>query len=116
MEELKLNERGAQIGEKVRSHMESLKSRCSVIADVRGLGAMIGIELCHGGDPRRPAGELVKRVTELCREQSLLVLPASVFGNVLRILSPLVITDEELDRGLNIMEAAILKAVEEAKI
>jgi len=113
MEELKLNARAVVIGDKVRSRMEALRRKCALIADVRGLGAMIGIEFCHDGDPRKPAGALVGRVTALCREKGVLVLPASSWGNVLRVLSPLVITDDELDRGLDVMEEAILKAASE---
>jgi 4-aminobutyrate aminotransferase/(S)-3-amino-2-methylpropionate transaminase len=111
MERLGLNERAQVIGEAVRSRMEALRARCPYVADVRGLGAMIGVEFCHGGDPRKPAGDLVKAITALCRENGVLVLPASSFGNVLRVLSPLVIEDAELERGLDVMEKAILEAV-----
>ena len=110
MERLGLNERAAAIGETVRSRMEGLRSRCPLIADVRGLGAMVGVEFCHDGDPRRPAGEFVKAITARCREKGVIVLPASSFGNVLRVLSPLVISDDELERGLDAMESAILEA------
>ena len=72
---------------------------------------MIGIEFCYDGDPRKPAGDLVKRITAICRENNVLVLPASSHGNVLRVLSPLVINDTDLNRGLDVMEAAILEAV-----
>lgn len=113
MEELSLNDRAMKIGETVRGRMEILRDRCDAIADVRGLGAMIGIEFCHDGNPRKPAGDLVKRITTICREHGVLVLPASSYGNVLRVLSPLVIGDAELNRGLDVMEAAILEAAAE---
>ncbi len=115
MEELGLNERAMEIGDTVRARMEKLRERCDLIADVRGLGAMIGIEFCHDGDPRRPAGDLVKRITAICREKGVLVLPASSYGNVLRVLSPLAIDDSTLERGLDVMEAAILEATAEER-
>ena len=59
MEQENLNARGVQVGEKVRSRFEALQQKCDVIADVRGLGAMIGMEFCHDSDPNKPAGEVV---------------------------------------------------------
>ena len=98
MEELDLNARAERIGATVRGRVERL----------RGLGAMIGLELCHGRDPTRPATEVTQAVLTSCRERGLLVLPASRHGNVLRVLSPLVIEDRDLERGLDILEEAIL--------
>jgi 4-aminobutyrate aminotransferase-like enzyme len=72
---------------------------------------MIGVEFCHDRDPRKPAGDLVKQITAICRDNGVLVLPASSYGNVLRVLSPLVIDDAELKRGLDVMESAILEAI-----
>lgn len=108
MEELDLNARGAAIGETIRARFEVLKGRSDLVADVRGLGAMIGIELCHDGDPRRPAGEAVAAVTAACRERGVLVLPAGPHGNILRVLSPLVIEDDDLEFGLNTIVEAVL--------
>lgn len=102
-----------RVGSRVRSRLESLRERSKLVADVRGLGAMVAAEFCHDGDPERPAGEVVARATALCRERGLLVLPASAYGNVIRILSPLVIDDAELNRGLDILEASVLDAEKE---
>ncbi len=102
-----------RVGSRVRSRLNSLRDKCDVIADVRGLGAMVAAEFCHGGDPERPAGDVVSRATALCRERGVLVLPASAYGNVVRILSPLVIGDAELDQGLDVLETAVLDAVKE---
>lgn len=110
MEELGLNDRAIEIGQIVRDRMEKLSEKNDLIADVRGLGAMIGIEFCHDGDPRKPAGDVVKQITAICRENGVLVLPASSHGNVLRVLSPLAIDDETLNRGLDVMEGAIAQA------
>jgi 4-aminobutyrate aminotransferase/(S)-3-amino-2-methylpropionate transaminase len=114
MEELDLNARGAAIGQTIRARFDELKARSDLVADVRGLGAMIGIELCHDGDPTRPAGEAVAAVTAACRAKGVLVLPAGPHGNILRVLSPLVIDDEDLEFGLNAIIEAVLAVSEPA--
>lgn len=107
IEELQLNARGAEIGEKIRARFEVLREEVDVVADVRGLGAMIGLELCWDRDPRRPAGDAVTAITAACRERGVLVLPAGPHGNVVRVLSPLVISDDDLEKGLSAIEDAV---------
>ncbi len=108
MEELDLNARGTVIGAQVRTRFEALQGKSDLVADVRGLGAMMGMELCWDGDPARPAGEAVAAVTAACRRRGVLVLPAGPHGNIIRVLAPLVISDEDLDRGLTAIEEAVL--------
>jgi len=103
-----LLERATAIGERVRGRFERLREASDLVGDVRGLGAMVALELCHDRDPRRPAGDAVQAVTAACREQGVLVLPAGRNGNVLRILAPLVISDGDLERALDVLEAAVL--------
>ena len=103
MEELDLNERAMRIGDTLRSRFEDLKDRVEAVTDVRGLGAMIAIELCEDGDETKPATAMVKAVIDDCREQGLLIIAAGVSGNCIRTLVPLVITDEQLHRGLDIL-------------
>ncbi|MGP1345415.1 MAG: aspartate aminotransferase family protein [Phycisphaerales bacterium] len=103
MEELGLNERSERCGRAIRGAFESLGEDVLEVTDVRGLGSMMAIEFCEGGDPSRPAGELVKRIVGACRDRGLLVISAGVDGNVIRVLAPIVIGDEELERGLGIM-------------
>jgi 4-aminobutyrate aminotransferase/(S)-3-amino-2-methylpropionate transaminase len=107
MEELNLNQRAEHIGRVVRSRFEALAARVPSVTSVRGLGAMMAVELHDGGDPQRPATETVKQIIAACRENGLLVIPAGVHGNVIRVLSPLVITDEQLARGLDILEESV---------
>lgn len=110
MEELQLNRRAQVIGETVRARFTALQDRCPAIADVRGIGAMIGVELVEDGDPSRPAGALVKEVQLAALARGVLMIAAGTHGNIIRILSPLVISDEDLDTGLTILEEEILAA------
>ncbi len=110
MEALDINERGARVGRTIRARFEKLKERSTLVGDVRGLGAMIGLELCYDRDPARPAKEAVTAVTAACLARGVLVLPAGPHGNVLRVLSPLVISDTDLARGLDAIEEAVLAA------
>jgi len=114
MEKQDLNRRAASVGEIVRARFEKLRERCDVVADVRGLGAMIGLECCYDRDPSRPATEVVKIAAARCREEGVLVITAGPFGNVIRVLSPLVISDDDLSRGLDVLERALIGAASEA--
>ena len=103
MEELDLNARATSIGKTLRDRFEALQEACKAVTDVRGLGAMVAIELAEGGDPTRPATGLVKAVIDDCRSKGLLIIAAGVSGQCIRTLVPLVITDEQLQRGLDIL-------------
>jgi 4-aminobutyrate aminotransferase/(S)-3-amino-2-methylpropionate transaminase len=109
MEELDLNARARVIGDTIRSRLEALRPSTPAVVDVRGLGAMIGIELAEDGDVNRPATDATKRIVKACLERGLLIITAGIYANIIRILSPLVITDEELDRGLSILEEEVLR-------
>ena len=112
MEELKLNARANDIGRQVTSQFQRLQAQYPQwIGDVRGLGAMIGIEFVKDGDPHEPATELTAAILKSCHERGLLVLGAGIYGNVIRFLAPLVITDEQLNRGLEIVADEVGKAV-----
>ncbi len=111
MEELDLNARAERIGTVIRDRFESIALRVPEVSDVRGLGAMMAIEFSEPGDPTRPAKALVTQIIDRCRDNGLLIIPAGVLGNVIRVLSPIVITDEELDRGLDIFEDAVTTLV-----
>lgn len=110
IQEENLCARADEIGSIVRKRFLELSKKSDLVADVRGLGAMMAIELCEGGDPNEPATEVTKHAIALCLERGVLVLKAGPFANILRILTPLVITDAELTHGLDIIECAILEA------
>ncbi|GII33361.1 4-aminobutyrate--2-oxoglutarate transaminase [Planotetraspora mira] len=104
IEQDKLVERAAHIGEIMLPRLRSLQERFGIVGDVRGRGAMTAIELVVPGtkDPL-PAGPIAAR----CHAEGLLVLTAGTYGNVLRFLPPLVIPDHLLEEGLSILERAI---------
>jgi 4-aminobutyrate aminotransferase/(S)-3-amino-2-methylpropionate transaminase len=101
--------RARRIGERVRARFENLRSRCRAVPDVRGLGAMMALELSVGGDPHRPDAKLTGEVLAAAFSRGLIALSSGVHGNVIRVLSPLVISDEDLDLGLTILEEELLR-------
>lgn len=111
IEEEGLCARAEIIGAHVRTRFLELKEKCSLVADVRGVGAMMALELCHNGDINEPATAITQETVARCRELGVLVITAGPFGNILRILSPLSISDAELDRGLEVIESSLLLAV-----
>jgi 4-aminobutyrate aminotransferase / (S)-3-amino-2-methylpropionate transaminase / 5-aminovalerate transaminase len=100
-------ERGAAIGETIRARMTAWQDRFDEIGDVRGLGAMLAIELVHDRGSKNPAPELVSAVCEDAFGNGLLLLHAGVYSNVIRVLCPLTITDPELDEALGVWERAL---------
>lgn len=109
IDELGLNQRSEQIGAVIRERFESIGKRVPEVRDVRGLGAMMAIEFCEDGDESRPATAMVKKIIDGCRERGLLIIAAGVDSNVVRVLCPIVITDEQLARGLDIFEEVVLQ-------
>lgn len=107
MEKRDMASHAERVGSRVRQVLEELRERCPVVADVRGLGAMIAAELCFDRDPRKPAGAVLASALGMCRDEGVLVLPASAYGNVVRVLSPLVISDDDLNRGLSVLASSI---------
>jgi 4-aminobutyrate aminotransferase/(S)-3-amino-2-methylpropionate transaminase len=109
IEEEGLVARSAAIGETMRARMEGWQQRWPQVGDVRGLGAMLAIELVEGDS--EPATELASRVVAQALQRGLLLLKAGVAGNCIRVLVPLVISDAELDEALHAWEDALTAAV-----
>lgn len=110
MKDLNLNQRANEVGKIIVDRMTKLQTEISDIGDVRGIGAMIGIEFVKEGDPRKQNGDLCDRIVKDCAAQGLIILSAGTFKNIIRILSPLVITNAQLNQGLDILESVIRKA------
>ena len=111
IEKEKLADRAAMLGEKCRSRLNALRARFSCIADVRGLGAMTAVEFSHGGDPKKPAGDIAAALKAEAAKRGLLLLNCGSYGNVLRLMLPLTIPDSVLDEGMEILEASLTAAV-----
>jgi len=92
------------LGEKVRKRFEKFQKSFEIIGDVRGKGPMLALELVRDRVTKEPAADEAKALTKICFEKGLLLLTCGTFGNVIRTLMPLTITDDQLERGLAIME------------
>jgi len=106
-EEEGLVERAERIGETIRGRMTAWRGRYPRIGDVRGLGAMLAIELVSDPSTKTPAPELASRVAEEAARHGLLLLKAGLHSNCIRVLCPLVIADSELDEALDVWEEAL---------
>jgi 4-aminobutyrate aminotransferase/(S)-3-amino-2-methylpropionate transaminase len=105
-----LPEKARKIGERVRASFEGLWKKCPLVGNVRGAGAMQAMEFVKDRTTKEPAKELVQAIVRLCYERGVLVIGAGTYGNVLRTLMPLVITEEQLEEGLDILAGAVLEA------
>lgn len=109
MEEQDLNARGEEVGKIVRQRFNRMKEKHPAIGDVRGLGAMMAMEFVKNNDPRQPDHETCSKLVKACANRGLILISAGTHKNVIRVLSPLVITDEQLNTGLDIMEEELEK-------
>ena len=107
MEEEKLPQRALEISEKVMNVWNQWKDKYDIIGDVRGVGCMMGVEFVKDKTTKEPNPEAVQKIIKYAVDHGLLLEAAGAKGNVIRFLSPLVITDEQLDAGLQIYEDAI---------
>ncbi len=92
------------LGEKLKARFEKWQQQFSLIGEIRGLGAMLGLEFVRNG---QPAADEAKQLAAYCLEKGLLILVCGSYGNIVRVLAPFVITDEQLEKGLSIMEAGL---------
>lgn len=109
MQKIDINKKGERVGKIVHNFFKKLQKECSAIGDVRGLGAMVGIELVKHNDPNQPDTELTKKLVAACMERGLFLISAGVYGNVIRVLCPLVISEVLLREGLGIMREELLR-------
>jgi 4-aminobutyrate aminotransferase/(S)-3-amino-2-methylpropionate transaminase len=102
--------RGAAIGDQLRGALLSLQARVPAIGDVRGLGAMLAIELVADPATKAPDAELAQRIIDAARDRGLLLLKCGPHKNVVRLLPPLTASPEEVTSGAARLEAAVLAA------
>jgi 4-aminobutyrate aminotransferase / (S)-3-amino-2-methylpropionate transaminase / 5-aminovalerate transaminase len=107
-----LTARAEKLGERFDARARSWQKHFPSIGDVRGLGAMRAIELVRSHETREPAKEETERVLRYCHEHGLILISSGTYGNVLRVLVPLIVTDEQFEEGLNVFEAALASIAE----
>jgi 4-aminobutyrate aminotransferase/(S)-3-amino-2-methylpropionate transaminase len=94
------------LGKKIRERLTGWQSRFEMIGDVRGLGPMLAIELVKDRETKKPAAEEASALVKYCIDHGVVILICGTFNNVIRFLPPLVITDQELNKGLSVVEEA----------
>jgi 4-aminobutyrate aminotransferase / (S)-3-amino-2-methylpropionate transaminase / 5-aminovalerate transaminase len=102
--------RADEIGVRLRARLEAIAAHVPQVGEVRGLGPMLAVELVRDPETKEPAAELALATTAGARERGLILLSCGLYGNVVRILVPLVASDDELDRGLDILEESLVDA------
>ncbi|GAB3061155.1 4-aminobutyrate--2-oxoglutarate transaminase [Virgibacillus ainsalahensis] len=107
MEKEKINDRAVVIGQQVMEKFRKLYDRFEVIGDVRGIGAMCAMEFVEDRESKTPDKTITDKVFKEAHRRGLVSLKAGVYDNVIRLLMPLVITDEQLQEGLEILEESI---------
>jgi 4-aminobutyrate aminotransferase / (S)-3-amino-2-methylpropionate transaminase / 5-aminovalerate transaminase len=103
-------ERSEAIGATLRARLDALAERVPQVGEVRGLGPMLALELVDDPGTKHPAADLARATVGRALDSGLILLTCGLYGNVVRILVPLVISDEELGRGLEILEESLVGA------
>jgi 4-aminobutyrate aminotransferase/(S)-3-amino-2-methylpropionate transaminase len=99
--------RAEAIGETIRGRMLGWQERWDAIGDVRGLGAMLAIELVSDRESKAPDADIASKIVEEAAARGLLLLKSGIYSNCIRVLTPLVISDAELDEALDVWEQAL---------
>src|ERR1700745_3633781 len=99
--------RANELGDRFQQRARRWQQRWPIIGDVRGLGGMQAIELVQSQESKVPATEETKKITQYCYEHGLITITAGSYSNVIRVLVPLVISNEQMDEALGVLESAI---------
>jgi 4-aminobutyrate aminotransferase / (S)-3-amino-2-methylpropionate transaminase / 5-aminovalerate transaminase len=102
-----LIERAQQLGAKLIARLKTLQAKYSAIGEVRGLGAMVAIELVRNGSAEQPDADLTRALVQAAARHGLIILSCGIYGNVIRFLAPLTISDALLGEGLDRLDAAL---------
>jgi 4-aminobutyrate aminotransferase/(S)-3-amino-2-methylpropionate transaminase len=105
----RLMAQSVKLGDTLRERFDTMQARYEIIGEVRGKGPMLAMELVADRVSKKPATDKAKALVSYCFEKGLVLLSCGNFGNVIRTLMPLVITDDQLDRGLTILEEGLEK-------
>jgi 4-aminobutyrate aminotransferase / (S)-3-amino-2-methylpropionate transaminase / 5-aminovalerate transaminase len=112
IEKENLCNRANHLGEMFQKRAKTWQSKWELIGEVRGMGAMQALELVRSKHTREPAPEETKKISQRCYENGLITITAGSYSNIIRLLMPIVITDDQMNEAMNVMEAAITTVVE----
>ncbi|MBS1852949.1 MAG: 4-aminobutyrate--2-oxoglutarate transaminase [Acidobacteria bacterium] len=104
--------RADELGERFQKRAREWQRRWPIIGDIRGLGGMQAIELVKSQESKQPASDETKKITQYCYEHGLITITAGTYGNVIRVLVPLVISDAQMDEAMDVLEAALAQVCE----
>lgn len=96
-----------KLGEYITGRLNKMKEEFDAIGEVRGLGSMIGVEFVKDLETKEPAADLVKAIIKKCYEKGVILLNAGLLSNVIRFLPPLVMTEEQVKYGMDVLEESI---------
>jgi 4-aminobutyrate aminotransferase / (S)-3-amino-2-methylpropionate transaminase / 5-aminovalerate transaminase len=102
-----LLDRANELGERFQRRAREWQRRWPIVGDIRGLGGMQAIELVQSQETKSPAAEETKKISQYCYEHGLITITAGTYSNVIRVLVPLVITNEQMDEAMDTLESAI---------
>ncbi len=106
-EKTNLLTRANELGARFQRRARDWQRRWPIVGDVRGLGGMQAIELVKSQETKTPATDETKQITQYCYEHGLITITAGTYSNVIRVLVPLVATNEQIDEGLDVLESAL---------
>jgi len=107
-------ERAGALGDSIRARLEEIARRVPAVGEVRGLGPMLAMELVQDGDGRDPAPEIAHATIEHARDRGLVLLACGLYGNVLRVLVPILADAADVEEGLSILETSLVEAASTA--
>jgi alanine-glyoxylate transaminase/(R)-3-amino-2-methylpropionate-pyruvate transaminase len=103
----RLAENAQTVGAHMKARFEEMKERCDLLGDVRGRGLVMGLEFVKDKESRTPAPDVTLKVMRMGAERGLLLGRVGLYGNVVRIAPPLVISREEADAGVDILDEVL---------
>jgi len=107
--------RAETVGARIEARMREWERSSPLVGDIRRLGAMVAIELVRDRVSKEPAKEETNGIVRRAAERGLILMPAGTYGNVIRILVPLVVSDVDLDEGLNVLGESLTQSIQDSK-
>jgi 4-aminobutyrate aminotransferase/(S)-3-amino-2-methylpropionate transaminase len=102
-----LNDRAMMLGERFRERAAEWQRKAPIIGDIRGIGAMQAFEIVKPDGSRAPDAEATKQITRYCYQHGVILVTAGTYGNIIRLLMPLVITNQQIDEAMDVIESAL---------